>query len=122
VSDEARLVRVSEVIDGAAFFALSLASERFGARPLVVKGTAEFRSRVAMFAGQKELAVTFADPKLEAQRVIAAFERSKGIDHTQDRGSALHRQSCVRRRPPTVDSSTATPRIIAACCSAPPPS
>ena len=39
VSDEARLVRVSQVTDGAAFLALSLASERFGSRPLVVQGT-----------------------------------------------------------------------------------
>jgi len=37
VSDEARVVRVSQVTDGAAFFALSLASERFGPRPLVVR-------------------------------------------------------------------------------------
>jgi len=91
VSDEARLVRVSQVTDGAAFFALSLASDRFGPRPLVVEGTEEFCTRVAMLAGQKELAVTFADPKLEAQRVIAAFGRSKEIDRARDRDSGLHR-------------------------------
>jgi hypothetical protein len=77
--------------DGATFFALSLASERFGARPLIVRGTEEFRMQVALLAGQKELAVTFADPKLEAQRVIAAVERSKGVDRSNDRDSGLHR-------------------------------
>jgi Relaxase/Mobilisation nuclease domain/Large polyvalent protein-associated domain 7 len=91
VSDEARLVRVSQVTDGAAFLALSLASERFGSRPLVVKGTEAFRDQLAMLAGQKELAVTFADPKLEARRVVATFERSTGIDRTQGQDSGLHR-------------------------------
>ena len=52
VPDEARLVRVSRVTDGAAFFALSLASERFGLRPLVVKGTEEFCRQVVVLAGQ----------------------------------------------------------------------
>ena len=56
MSDEARLVRVSQVTDGAAFLALSLAAERFGTRPLVVSGTEGFRKQVAMLAGQKELA------------------------------------------------------------------
>jgi hypothetical protein len=91
VSDEARVVRVSQVTDGAAFLALSLASERFGARPLIVSGTEEFRAQVAMLAGQKELAVTFADPKLEAQRVVASFERSKGVDRSHDDDAILHR-------------------------------
>jgi len=83
VSDEARLVRVSQVTDGAAFFALSLASDRFGPRPLVVRGTDEFRRQVAVLAGQKALAVTFADPKLEAKRVIAALQR--GVDRGNER-------------------------------------
>jgi hypothetical protein len=91
VSDEASQVRVSQVTHGSAFFALSLASERFGTRPLVVRGTAEFRTQVAMLAGQKDVAVTFADPQLEAQRTIAALARSKGIDQTNDRDSGLHR-------------------------------
>jgi hypothetical protein len=84
VSDEARLVRVSQVTDGAAFFALSLASERFGTRPLIVKGTEEFCTQVAVLAGQKELAVTFAAPKLEAQRVIVVFQL--WADRGSDRG------------------------------------
>ncbi|MCL2430453.1 MAG: relaxase/mobilization nuclease domain-containing protein, partial [Alphaproteobacteria bacterium] len=89
VSDEARLVRVSQVTDGAAFFALSLASERFGPRPLVVTGTEEFCRQVAVLAGQKELAVTFADPKLEAHRVIAAFEPARTDEHGHGHDSGL---------------------------------
>ncbi len=84
VSDEARVVRIGHLTDGAAFLALSLASERFGPRPLVVMGTDQFRTRVAMLAGQKQVAVTFADPKLEAPRVVAAFQL--GADRDTDRG------------------------------------
>jgi hypothetical protein len=91
VSDEARQVRVSQVTDGAVFFALSLASERFGPRPLVVKGTEEFCRQVAVLAGQKELAVTFADPKLEAHRVIAGFEHARADEHGHDRDNGLSR-------------------------------
>ena len=89
MSDEVRLVRVSQVTDGAAFFALSLASERFGPRPLVVKGTEEFCRQVAVLAGRKELAVTFADPKLEAHRVTAAFERLRVGEHSRGDDNGL---------------------------------
>jgi hypothetical protein len=41
------------------------ASEPFRSRPFIVGGTEEFRSQVAMLAGHKDLAVTFADAKLE---------------------------------------------------------
>ena len=91
VCDEARVVRVSQVSAGAAFLALSLATERFGPRPLVVQGTDDFRAQVATLAGQKELAITFADPTLEAKRVLTAFERTKGVDRGADRGDGLHR-------------------------------
>jgi hypothetical protein len=91
VSDEARLVRVGQVTDGAAFFALSLASERFGPRPLVVKGTEAFRTQVAILAGQKDLAITFADPKLEARRVTTLFERSSEVDRGHDLAEGLQR-------------------------------
>ena len=60
VSDEGRVVRVSQVTDGAAFFALSLASERFGLRPLVVKGTEEFCRQTAVLAGRPVSATTGA--------------------------------------------------------------
>ncbi|MCW3476241.1 TraI/MobA(P) family conjugative relaxase [Limobrevibacterium gyesilva] len=91
VSDEARVVRVNQVTVGAAFLALSLASERFGQRALTVQGTDEFRAQVAVLAGQKDLAVTFADPKLEVLRVLAASERSKVVDRGRDPGNTLHR-------------------------------
>jgi hypothetical protein len=91
VSDEARLVRVNQVTAGAAFLALSLATERFGPRPLVVQGSDDFRAQVAVLAGEKDLTITFADPTLEARRVLAAFERTKGVDHGADRDNSLHR-------------------------------
>ena len=91
VSDEARVVRVNQVTAGAAFLALSLATERFGPRPLVVQGTDDFRAQVATLAGQKDLAITFADPTLEAKRVLTVFERTKGVDRGADRGDSLHR-------------------------------
>ena len=91
VSDEACLVRVSQVTDGAAFFALSLASERFGPRPLIVKGTEEFCRQIAVLAGQKALAVTFSDPKLEARRVMAAFERVRSDERGHGRDNGLGR-------------------------------
>jgi hypothetical protein len=86
VSDEARAVRVDEVTMGASFLALSLAAARFGQRPLIVRGTDAFREQVAVLAGDKDLAVSFADPKLEARRVFASFERTKGVERGQGRG------------------------------------
>ena len=86
VSDEARAVRVDEATMGASMLALSLAAARFGQRPLTVRGTDAFREQVAVLAGDKDLAVSFADPKLEARRVLASFERAKGVEHGQGRG------------------------------------
>jgi hypothetical protein len=86
VSDEARAVRVDAVTMGASMLALSLAAARFGRRPLIVRGTEAFREQVAALAGDKDLAVSFADPKLEARRVFASFERAKGVEHGQGRG------------------------------------
>ena len=68
VSDEADQVRVPQFTTAAAFLALSLAADRFGSRPLVVKGSDEFRSQVARVAGIEGMTVTFADPALERQR------------------------------------------------------
>ena len=86
VSDEARAVRVDEVTMGASMLALSLAAARFGQGPLIVRGTDVFREQVATLAGDKHLAVSFADPKLEARRVLASFERAKGVEQGQGRG------------------------------------
>ena len=77
VSDDARTVRVSQVTAGAAFLALSLAADRFGHRPLVVQGTSEFRTQVAILAGVERLNVTFADGALERQRVSARSDRAE---------------------------------------------
>ena len=65
VSDEARQVRVPQPSAAASYLALALAVERFGDRPLVVRGSEAFRWQVAELAGVKGMAVRFADPALE---------------------------------------------------------
>ncbi len=85
VSDEARNVRVNQVTTGAAFLALSLAADRFGHRPLIVKGTSEFRAQVAILAGIERLNVTFADGALERQRASARSDRENVVH--QDHGA-----------------------------------
>jgi hypothetical protein len=87
VSDEAEQVRVPQSTTAAAFLALSLAADRFGARPLVVKGSDEFRSQVARVAGIEGVTVTFADPALERQRAAM-----KVVDRTQERGDTIHQR------------------------------
>ena len=87
VFDEARQVRVSLTTTAAAFLALSLASERFGPRPLVVNGSDEFRNQVARVAGIEGVGVTFADPVLERQRGQARAEHAENVANTVGRGS-----------------------------------
>jgi hypothetical protein len=69
VSDEAAQVRVPQPTTAATFLALSLAAERFGDRPLIVRGTDAFRLQLAAVAAIEGMAVTFADPALEQVRV-----------------------------------------------------
>jgi hypothetical protein len=92
VSDEADQVRVPQSTTAAAFLALSLAADRFGARPLVVKGSDEFRSQVARVAGIEGVTVTFADPILERQRAAM-----KMVDRTQERGDTIHQRKRSER-------------------------
>jgi hypothetical protein len=85
VADESRLVRVNEVSLGAVRLALTLAGARFAHRPLIVRGTDTFRHQVATLAGREALAVAFADPRLERQRVHSRKgaereHRDAGID------------------------------------------
>jgi hypothetical protein len=68
VSDEAAHVRVPQPTTAAAFLALSLAADRFGDRPLIVKGTDAFRLQLAAVAGIEGMSVRFADPALEQVR------------------------------------------------------
>lgn len=72
VTDSAAHVRVDELTIGAAFLALSLASDRFGAQPLKVDGSDEFKAQIAHLAATRGLSVTFADPTMEAARAAAA--------------------------------------------------
>jgi hypothetical protein len=82
-------VGVPQSTTGAAFLALSLAADRFGARPLVVSGTDALRSQVAQLAGIKGMSVTFADPDLERQRAYKRQTRrqSRGLDLNQNDGA-----------------------------------
>jgi hypothetical protein len=85
VLDEADQVRVPQSTTAAAFLALSLAADRFGSRPLVVKGSDEFRSQVARVAGIEGMTVTFADPALERQRT-----ETKRVDRDAKRADTEH--------------------------------
>jgi hypothetical protein len=85
VSDEAGQVRVPQPTTAAAFLALSLAADRFGARPLIVNGTDEFRSQVAAVAGLEGVSVTFADPALERQRARSRAEMTMAVSPGRDR-------------------------------------
>jgi hypothetical protein len=68
VSDEADQVRVPQPTAAATVLALSLAADRFGARPLIVGGTDTFRKGVVKAADISGLSIVFADPALEQLR------------------------------------------------------
>ena len=87
VSDEVAHVRVTQPTAAAAFLALSLAADRFGDRPLIVKGTDAFRSQVAAVAAIKDMAVSFSDPALERERVSKIHgHQSDRRDRSQEAG------------------------------------
>jgi hypothetical protein len=46
-----------------------LAAERFGHRPLVVRGTDEFQLQAATLAGHESLNIAFSDQGLERRRL-----------------------------------------------------
>lgn len=77
VTDRKADVRVDQLTAGAAFLALSLAGDRFEGRDLVVQGSAEFKDQVVWLAGTRQLAVTFSDPAMEAERARLAAIRQK---------------------------------------------
>jgi hypothetical protein len=87
VSDEARHIRVDQVSTGAALLALNLAADRFGSRPLVVRGSEDFRVQVARAAGTSRMDVTFADPSIDRERRSALVARAKDVDREQGRGA-----------------------------------
>lgn len=80
VCDDDRTVRVNQVTAGASLLALTLARDRFGPRPLVVRGTDEFRAQIARLAGTEGLDVMFADGRLERQRAMMRNERANRVD------------------------------------------
>jgi Relaxase/Mobilisation nuclease domain/Large polyvalent protein-associated domain 7 len=94
VSDEAAQVRVPQSTTAAAFLALSLAADRFGARPLVVKGSDAFRSQVASVAGIEGLNITFADYALERQRRQSRTATGKTLDPGRNRSQSKRNITC----------------------------
>ena len=84
VSDEAAHIRVTQPTTAAALLALSLASDRFGSRPLIVNGTEAFLHQIAVIAGTEGLLITFANPSLERERVNRA---NTSQPHHLQRGS-----------------------------------
>jgi hypothetical protein len=91
VTDRKAEVRVDQLTAGAAFLALSLAGDRFEGRDLVVQGSAEFKDQVVWLAGTRQLAVTFADPAMEAERARLAALREKPAQQKPEHATdALH--------------------------------
>jgi hypothetical protein len=90
VTDEARDIRVDQVTAGATLLALSLAAERFGHRPLVVRGTDEFKYQAAMLAGRDRLNVAFSDQGLERRRVASRNGLTKSLDPGDKPGNEAH--------------------------------
>ena len=88
VSDESAQVRVPQPTTAAAFLALSLAGDRFGARPLIVKGSDEFKRQLAAVAAIEGIAVTFADPALERDR--KQNRNAKTVDRGAERDDTIH--------------------------------
>jgi hypothetical protein len=90
VTDEARNVRIDQVTAGATLIALSLAAERFGHRPLVVRGTDEFRFQAAMLAGRDGLNIAFSDQGLERRRVASRNASTKSLEPGGKSGDTAH--------------------------------
>jgi hypothetical protein len=70
--------------------ALSLAAERFGHRPLVLRGTDEFRRQAATLAGGEGLNIAFSDQGLERQRVASRNGLGKSLERGDEPGNTLH--------------------------------
>lgn len=71
VCDHRAGVEVTRTTDAAIFLALTLAAQRYEGQALIVDGSDEFKTRVARVAGGKGMAVAFADPAMERERVLA---------------------------------------------------
>ena len=84
VADEADQVRVTQATTAAALLALTLAADRFGNRPLVARGTEDFRRQVATLAGQQRISVTFEDRTLEAKRQDSYSEHARTAARTRE--------------------------------------
>lgn len=71
VIDRSRSVQAHTATTGAAFVALTIASQRFQGQALDVQGSDTFKVEVAQLAAIHKLDVRFADPAMEAARQAA---------------------------------------------------
>ena len=85
VADETTHVRVAQPTAAATLLALQLAAQRFGSKPLIVRGTDAFQEQVAALAGTQGEAVTFQDSKLESLRAAAKKMRESSVDRGNER-------------------------------------
>jgi hypothetical protein len=71
VKDTREGVRVDQRTEAASFLALLLAADKYAGQALIVEGSDKFKEEVARLAGEKGMAVRFADADLEAKRLSA---------------------------------------------------
>lgn len=83
VRDTKRGVAVDAPTDAAAFLGLVLAAERYRGQALAVQGSGAFKDQLAALAGEKGLAVTFADAAMEQKRIAAATKAKEQIGTTE---------------------------------------
>lgn len=94
VTDRAAEVRADRMSAGAAFLALSLASDRFGNQPLVIEGAEAFKAAVLEVSVTRGMDVRFSDPALERARQ-AAMELA-AVDPKSARFSTLSARDAER--------------------------
>ena len=88
MTDRSAEVRADSATMGAAFLALSLASDRFAGQALVIDGTDAFKAALIEAATVPGLDVRFADPVMEQARqaAVARVHPELAKDRAPDRG------------------------------------
>jgi hypothetical protein len=103
VTDRASEIRTDRLTPGAAFLALSLATDRYGVQPLEVTGSQAFKAALIDVAVARGVKVTFADPVMERARHDGVAATSRAKDRSTDaprRSHELHTSRPPERRGP----------------------
>ncbi len=90
VTDRACEIRTDRLTPGAAFLALSLATDRYGVQPLAVTGSEAFKAALIDVAGARWVKVTFSDPIMERARLDAGAAASRTKDRSNDAPRRTH--------------------------------